>query len=72
MTQLLEKALELPISQRIELVEEIWDSIAAEPGSVDLSTEQLNELQRRLERSREDPNEGIPWESIKEKWLGRK
>jgi len=40
--------LELSVSERIQLVEDIWDSIAAVPDSVPLTEEQKEELGRRL------------------------
>ena len=43
---------DLPIDQRLQLVEDIWDSIAEEanarPGSLPLSDAQRAELDRRL------------------------
>ncbi|MDN5871099.1 MAG: addiction module protein [Nitrococcus sp.] len=58
----------LAISERIELVEEIWDSIAEET-SVDtqLSPERRAELHRRLAAHRADPSSSIPWEEVREK-----
>lgn len=56
----------LPISERIELVEDIWDSIAEETGgSVQLSPEQRAELHRRLAAHRADPSTSIPWEQVR-------
>ena len=40
---------ELPIDKRIQLVEDLWDSIAADGGAVSLSDEQRTELDRRLD-----------------------
>ena len=40
--------LELDVSERIQLVEDIWDSIAAAPDSVTLTDAQRAELERRL------------------------
>lgn len=57
----------LPISERIELVEDIWDSIAEETGgSVELSADQRAELHRRLAAHRADPTSSIPWEQVRE------
>lgn len=41
--------LELDVAERILLVEEIWDSIAAEPAAVPLSDAQRSELDHRLD-----------------------
>ncbi len=56
----------LPLSERIELVEDIWDSIAEETtASVQLSPEQRAELHRRLAAHRADPGSSIPWEQVR-------
>ena len=41
--------LQLSVSERIQLVEDIWDSILLVPESVELSDKQKEELDRRLE-----------------------
>lgn len=57
----------LPVSERIELVEDIWDSIAEDTaaGSLPLSSEQRAELHRRLAEHRADPDSGVPWEEVR-------
>lgn len=56
----------LPISERIELVEDIWDSIAEEAGdAVQLTPEQSLELQRRLAAHQADPDSAIPWDQVR-------
>lgn len=58
----------LSVAERIQLVEDIWDSIAAEePASLELSDAQRAELQRRVEAHRADPSTAIPWEELREK-----
>ena len=57
---------DLPISERIQLVEDIWDSIAEEtPGQLQLSAEDRAELHRRLSEHQADPSSGIPWEQVR-------
>jgi putative addiction module component (TIGR02574 family) len=68
----LAEILSLPVEERIKLVEDIWDSIAAESEAVKLSAEQRAELDRRIERYKRDPSGTIPWESIKSEALARK
>ncbi len=41
--------LKLPMSERIRLVETIWDSIAEFPEAIELSDAQRAELDRRME-----------------------
>jgi putative addiction module component (TIGR02574 family) len=56
----------LPISERIELVEDIWDSIAQDAAdAVQLSPENRAELQRRLAAHRADPTSSLPWDAVR-------
>jgi putative addiction module component (TIGR02574 family) len=57
--------LELPIAERIRLVELIWDSIAAVPEAVPLSDELKAELERRLAEFEANPNADSPWEEVR-------
>lgn len=58
--------LKLSVSERIQLVEDIWDSIAAEaPDSVELSEAQKAELHRRVAAHRADPSTAVPWEQVR-------
>jgi putative addiction module component (TIGR02574 family) len=50
----------LPIEQRIRLVEDLWDSIAADQGALLLTDEQRAELDRRLGAYEADGNPGRP------------
>lgn len=52
-------------AERILLVEEIWDSIAATPDSVPLSDAQRTELDARLEARSKRPREGSSWRAVK-------
>ena len=59
--------LELSVSERIQLVEDLWDSVTAVPDAVPLTEAQKEELDRRLTAYREDPDAGSPWESVRER-----
>ena len=60
--------LKLSVSERIQLVEDIWDSIAAEASTtVGLSQAQVNELHRRVAAHRADPSTAVPWEQVRSK-----
>ncbi|MEI7842859.1 MAG: addiction module protein [Gallionellaceae bacterium] len=65
--------MKLPISERLQLVEDIWDSIAAEaPDAVVLSESQKVELHRRLAEHRDAPSTAIPWEQVRAKLFSSK
>ncbi len=58
----------LSIAERIQLVEDIWDSIEADnPDSLYLSENQKKELHRRMKAHQADPSSGTPWESVRKK-----
>jgi putative addiction module component (TIGR02574 family) len=60
--------MKLSISERIQLVEDIWDSIAAEaPDTVALSQAQKAELHRRVAAHHADPSTAVPWEQVRSK-----
>lgn len=52
------KLQDLPIDERIRLVEDLWDSIAAEQKALPLTPEQKAELDRRLDAYAVDGNRG--------------
>ena len=62
----------LSVDDRLRLVDAIWESIAAEPDQVSLSSAQKQELDRRLAGHLALPNEGIPWEQVKQHALKRR
>ncbi|MFN2420043.1 MAG: addiction module protein [Gemmatimonadota bacterium] len=46
---LLDEILRLPADQRLELIEEIWDSLAADAGKIPVPEWHRRELDRRLQ-----------------------
>ncbi len=60
--------LKLSVSERIQLVEDIWDSIVAEaPDIVELSQTQKAELHRRVAAHSADPSTAVPWAQVRAK-----
>ncbi|MCD5417497.1 addiction module protein [Candidatus Bipolaricaulota bacterium] len=49
---------ELPITERIRLVEDLWDSIAADQVALPLTEQQQAELDRRLDAYESDGIKG--------------
>ena len=59
---LLSEILRLPLEERIELLGEAWDAIAATPDDVPIPEWHVEELERRLS----DPNpDYVSWEEVK-------
>lgn len=59
--------LNLSIPERIQLVEDIWDTIAEVPEEVGLTDEQKTELDRRLDAYHRNPDEGSPWGMVRDR-----
>lgn len=54
----------LPLEERIRLVEDLWDSIAADQNMLPLTPEQRAELDRRLDAYESDQDPGRPAEDV--------
>jgi len=67
---LLKELLELTPEERIELAEELWESI--EPQNMPpLTVDQKEEIERRLAEHRRDPSTAITWEEVKARLQSR-
>lgn len=62
-TQVIE-ILGLSVAERLQIVEEIWNSIASDADDLKISDELKNELDRRLEAYELDPEAGVTWEEL--------
>jgi putative addiction module component (TIGR02574 family) len=60
----------LPVSVRLQLVEQIWDSIAEDGKHFHLTQAQTAELDRRLAAQEADAHRGSPWSEVKKRLLG--
>jgi len=57
--------LELPIEERIQLIDKIWESIAEFPERISLTEAQRKELDRRNQEFERDPGRLFTWEEVK-------
>ncbi len=57
--------LQLSVAERIQIVEDIWDSILVSPEDLELSQAEKSKLDKRLESYKQQPSEGIEWETLK-------
>jgi putative addiction module component (TIGR02574 family) len=55
----------LSVAERIQLAEDLWDSIPLEAADIPLTEAQKAELDRRLEDLERDPDAGEPWEVVR-------
>ena len=56
---------QLSIAERIQLVEDLWDSLVVNPDDVPVTQAQRDELDRRLQAHRDNPGEGASWAQVK-------
>jgi putative addiction module component (TIGR02574 family) len=62
---LLEAARALPLPERIELAEALWEDITRAGYEPALTPAQAAEIDRRVEEHRQNPQSAIPWEGVK-------
>ena len=65
----LDQILDLPAADRVEIVQEIWESLFAHPQAVPVTKAQKDELERRWRAFQSDPDAGEPWEDVKKSLL---
>lgn len=63
--------LQLSPAERIQLAQDLWDSLPEDPELVSLDEAQLQELDRRLAEHRRDPSTAVPWEEVRARLLAR-
>jgi putative addiction module component (TIGR02574 family) len=52
-------------AERLQLVEDLWDSIVQEEAAPELSEEKRRELRMRRERFMKHPESGRTWDEVK-------
>jgi putative addiction module component (TIGR02574 family) len=57
--------------ERLDLLEELWDSLAARPEQIRLTGAQRAELDRRLDDLEREGPVGIPWDEVLGRIRGR-
>lgn len=62
----MQEILKLSVSERLRLVESIWDSIAASADTLPLTDAQRQELDRRLVEYRSNPRAGRTWQEVRD------
>lgn len=69
-SSLLAEILNLSIAERIQLAQDVWDSIAAEPEELPLTEEERHVLDRRLADVEASPEVGRSWAEVKGRLIG--
>ncbi len=66
----LAEILKLTVAERLQLIERIWDSIAADPEPVPLTEAEREELDRRLAEAEASPGVGRSWADVRAGLVG--
>lgn len=61
----------LTVSQRLDLIGRLWDSIPDDAGGPAMPDWHREELERRLAAADAIPEQGIPWEQVKASLRGQ-
>jgi putative addiction module component (TIGR02574 family) len=67
MNALLSELLDLEVTEKLELLEALWDSVAATPEAVPVTDWQKEELSARKRAYREGSDAGVTWDEVKER-----
>ncbi len=62
---------DLSASEKLQLVEDLWDDLAATPSEVPVFDWQKEELARRKANLTNNPASGLSWDEIKQKARSR-
>ncbi|MEO7100126.1 MAG: addiction module protein [Luteolibacter sp.] len=62
----------LPIAERLQLVEDLWDSIAEEQDALPDAPELIEEIRRRSANLKANPSSGFTWEEVEARIQSRR
>ena len=69
---LLAELFRLSPAERIQLAEDLWDSVAATPENLPALTEaQRAEIERRLAEHAKDPTSAVAWDDVRARLWAR-
>ncbi len=51
--------------ERIELAQDLWDSVATDANAYSLSAGEVKEIESRLQEHRANPHAVVPWEQLR-------
>jgi putative addiction module component (TIGR02574 family) len=62
---------DLSPAEKLQLVEDLWDDLAATPSGIPIHEWQKEELARRKANLMSNPTSGLSWEEVKQKLRSR-
>ena len=72
MNSVLKEVLSLSVADRLQLLEEIWDSLAATPEAIPVTDAQRKELARRRRAHAHNPSAAKSWQAVRSRLERRK
>ena len=72
MSTVVQQALSLSVEDRLELIEELWDSLVATPEAIPVSNAQRKELARRRRAHARNPSVAKSWGEVRAKLARRR
>jgi putative addiction module component (TIGR02574 family) len=60
------------VAERVELAQDLWDSIGDTPEALTVTDAQREELDRRLAAQTAGPDPGAPWADVRERLSRRR
>jgi putative addiction module component (TIGR02574 family) len=67
----MESVFDLTPSEKLQLVEDLWDDLASNPADVPVHQWQVEELARRRANLEANPASGLSWEEVKRRVRAR-
>lgn len=61
----------LPVAERLELIEQLWDSLDAEASSLPLADWQREEIDTRIDALESGTSDGAPWDEVRRRITGK-
>jgi putative addiction module component (TIGR02574 family) len=55
----------LSVEERLDLIERIWDTLAATPEKVPVPAWHIEAIDRAIEAHERNPEAGAPWDDVK-------
>ena len=71
MNQTSESVFDLSSAEKLQLVEDLWDDLAAVPENVPVHDWQIQELERRKANLQQNPASGLSWEEVQQRIRSR-
>jgi putative addiction module component (TIGR02574 family) len=62
---------QLPVAERLKLIEELWDSLDAEVDSLPLAEWQREEIDNRIDALDSGVSVGAPWDEVRRRITGQ-